>query len=230
MIARAGDQGVPGTQPEVALFDMDGVLTRHDSMAALIIRRLRAAPWRFAAAVPLVLTALAASPWGEVRPRVNRALVRLALRNVSPLQYVRLAGETAEALAADPDIGRHTIVAVLRQSHARTRAIVVTASEKTLARSYLDALGLNDVEVLASTLTVERRGLLMGSHNVGARKVQSLRAAGVALDQAVLYTDSASDLPLARAVRHTVLVNAGTRSTRAFRRAPEVSAESLRTR
>lgn len=212
----------------LALFDLDGVLSRRDTMATLVIRVLRTRPWRVLAVVPLVVAAAAASPAGDLRPRLNRALVRIALRGMTRETYDRLARSTGAALAGNPRVPSEPLRARVRQELERARVVVVTASEQTLARAFVDGLGLTSVEVIGSRLRDDGAGLRIAFHNVGRHKVGSLRLRGLTLDGATLYTDSASDLPLARVVWRTVLVNGGMRSRRLFRRNRRVSTEVWR--
>jgi phosphatidylglycerophosphatase C len=103
-------------------------------------------------------------------------------------------------------------VAQCRLAHLQGKTIVATASEETLARAFLDAVDLPDIPLLASRLEFTPRGALLAVHNVGEAKLHAIRAAGSEPEEAVLYTDSASDLPLARTARRTVAVNAAPHS------------------
>ena len=187
-------------------------------MAALVLRVLRAHPWRFVPAVPLVVLALLCSPAGEIRPRANRALVRLALRGMSRPVYDRLARSVGADLAAARHSHAEPVWQRLAHERSRGRVVVVTASEHALARAYLDGIGLQGIELIASHLGELPGGLGLVHHNVGAQKVRGLRDRGVGVDEAVLYTDSASDLPLARATSETVLIGGGVRDRRLLRR------------
>lgn len=64
----------------VTLFDLDGVLTRGDTMARLVTRRLCGHPARAVWAVPLFILSMAAPPDSSWRARLNRRLVALALK------------------------------------------------------------------------------------------------------------------------------------------------------
>ncbi|MFE4834529.1 HAD family hydrolase [Arthrobacter sp. NPDC056691] len=196
----------------ITLFDLDGVLTRGDTMASLVGRRLVQHPARLLKAVPLFLLTLAARPESDLKSSMNRRLVTLALRGLNDHQYAQLAAETGRNLAARPGFINHQMIGRCSEAATQGRAIVVTASERRLARAFLDAVGLHDAELLASNLGVHEQALTMATHNVGAAKVARLSDAGINVADATFYTDSATDIPLAAAAAKTYLVNPGTRS------------------
>lgn len=200
------------SEGDVFLFDLDGVLIRTDTMAAMISRRLRRRPLRLLAVLPLFLAALLTPPENHARARMNRRLVSVALRGLNRETYDQLARKVATDLASGPAVVQQAVKECRYASDAGGTA-VVTASEEVIARTYLDAIGLADVPLIASRLEFTGRNPRLKPHNVGAAKLSAIRAAGFSLDQATFYTDSASDLPTARQARLTVIVNAGRRST-----------------
>jgi phosphoserine phosphatase len=131
--------------------------------------------------------------------------------------WARAAGR-AFALAEDWRVPE----AILRvQEHQRRGDDVhlVTASELTLVSAYLEGIGLAGVTIHASRLEKGASGIRFSWHNYGARKVMTLRGQGVRIADALLYTDSAADLPLALHTGEAVLVNPHPRDIRHFRRA-----------
>ncbi|GLV73417.1 hypothetical protein Shyhy02_14190 [Streptomyces hygroscopicus subsp. hygroscopicus] len=194
-----------------SIFDLDGVLTREDTMASLVGARLAARPHRLVAAIAPFLLAQAAPLDGALRPAMNRATVALALRGMARSEYERLAVAQGHGMA-----GRTTVVqqAVARCRTARLQGptVVATASEATLARAFLDGVGLRDIPLAASRLAYTRRGPRLAAHTIGEAKLAAVRAMGFVPEDAVFYTDSASDIPLARVARRTVTVNAARRS------------------
>jgi len=95
----------------------------------------------------------------------------------------------------------------------------VTGSSSDLAAAFCEALGLDDVRVVGSTLRSSAGGLVVDDHCFGGHKVKMLTAAGVAPPWAVVYTDSASDLPLLRLAECRRVVNARPAALRAVQRA-----------
>ncbi|MFB7915903.1 HAD family hydrolase [Streptomyces sp. NPDC056061] len=198
------------TENITSIFDLDGVLTSDDTLSSLVRARLAARPPRFAAALPPFLLASAAPPDGALRPAMNRAIVALALRGMTRGQYEELAAATGRTMAARTAVGQ--AVTRCRRALDEGPTVVATASEENLARAFLDGVGLHGIPLAASRLDFTPRGPRLVAHNVGEAKIDAVRALGFAPEEAVLYTDSASDLPLARVARRTVTVNAARRS------------------
>lgn len=203
----------------ISVFDLDGVLSRTDTMATLVFARLRRRPWLAGSVALLALAAALAGPTGRLRPRCNRAIVHLALAGVSEEEYLQLADAVARRLAAREGNAPETIVEALRESAAGGAVVVSTATERWLAQRYLAEIGITGVQVHASQLRFLADGARFAAHNVGEAKVDAFRAAFPDDRIAVLHTDSSSDLPLARRSTETVLVRPSRRTLRAFIRA-----------
>lgn len=177
-------------------------------MAALVGRQLVRRPLRLLVALPLFLLAVATPSTGELRPRLNRRLVALALEGITAAEYQALAEEVGCRLARRPNFPRPNPIAEAQQWTAfGCRVVIVTASEERLARTYLDGVGLTSVDLIASEVSFVDGRARFVRHNVGWAKVERVRDANVDLRGATLYTDSASDLPLALQVSHTLLVS-----------------------
>lgn len=199
----------------ITVFDLDGVLSRADTMAALIVYVNRRRPWRVALVAPAVLCGQFASPSGRTRAALNRWAVRHALRGVSMPEYRSAAQAVARNLSRTADNFPAQARHALRAARAAGPVWVATASEHTMAAAYLKQIGCGDLPLTASSLSPGAEIHLV-VHNVGESKVSALNAAGVQLAGAHLFTDSASDIPLARTCEHTTLVNPGSRSKRMF--------------
>lgn len=189
----------------VVLFDLDGVLTTKDTFATLVSRRLVRSPWRLL----LALAALPALHLTRRRPQlrgaVSRYLVRVALLGVDLAHARRLAGELATEFARTPQWLRQRCID-LAADHLRAgdRVVVVTATAAEVARPLLDAVGLGDAELRASSLSPARGGTRLSPHNYGRRKLDSLQ--GVSRPWHVMYSDSAADLPVLQETQEVVLV------------------------
>jgi phosphatidylglycerophosphatase C len=186
------------------VFDLDGTLVAGDSFGAflrhLIIRRRR----RLVAAV---LTAPAWLPALFVRPTrraAERYLVWLAAVGLDERAFAAAARAFA-VQHAGAATGRTAPAAVARvREHlaAGDRVIVATACAAPLAHEVCAAIGLDEVEVVSSTLIRSRWGLPVPTVPArGPGKLQALQAAGVELPVDHAYSDSASDLPLLLAAR-----------------------------
>ena len=204
---------------DVALFDLDGVLTRRDTFAGFVLMRLRRRPLRLALALPLVPFMLLPA---TRRPAVTLA-VKLALARLTVAAYRAEAAAFADALAASPRaIQRGCVAEARRHLDAGARVVFVTACEEAIARPLLDAVGLPEVELVASRLergggAAERAGGLLAGvrrrswhvvlHNLGEEKPRQLAARGIEPPWSVAYSDHAVDLPLLGGARVAVLVN-----------------------
>jgi phosphatidylglycerophosphatase C len=195
------------TGPATVVFDLDGVITSRDTFATVVTRRLVRAPWRLVLALPALPLMAVTAGRPQWRGLVARYLVRVALLG-SDLDRV---GDEVSRLAAEfartPDwlcpVG---VEAARRHLAAGDRVVVLTATERTLARTLLDELGLGDAELLASGLVRAPGGVRMHPHNYGVRKLEALRAAGVPRPWTVMYTDSWADRPTLAEVQQVVLV------------------------
>lgn len=198
-------------------FDLDGVLSRHDTMAAVVLDAIRRRPL---AAVPVAILAVAAwlaSPVGHCRPWLNRRIVQIALRGMTTSEYRTTVERVVRRLTAiDRNLPPQALHA-FQAARARGSVYVLTATEDSLARAYLTCNGITGAIILASHLDLDSRAVTFRWHNVGDNKRISLSAhdADLRIDQ--LYTDSASDRPLASVSARTTLVNAGHRSRRLLR-------------
>lgn len=203
----------------ITVFDLDGVLSRADTMAAVVFSRLRARPWLVVPVAALAACAALAGARSALRPRCNRAIVHVALSGITPDRYRRLADGVARRLASRPGNARPEIVAALHQAVENGEGLVSTATERHLATRYLAELGADAVPLHASEFAFTPSGPRFARHNVAERKAAAFAHAvdGSAID--LLYTDSASDLPLAHLSTMTVLVGGSPRAARAFERA-----------
>jgi phosphatidylglycerophosphatase C len=213
----------PGMAPTVVV-DLDKVLLGGDASTLFLAGRLRQAPLRvlpllFAAPLLLVGSAL---PW--TRPLAARLLTRLAVGGRSGTDVEAVADAYRAALTRRPEAAVAEAIACVRAHLAAgDRVVVATGCEETMARGFLAAVGLGDVDVVGSTGTLVP---LRVHRAMGETKVQALTERGHPPPWAAVYSDSASDLPLFAGTPRPVLVNAGERAvrdvTRALGRRPEV--------
>ncbi|MCF0091880.1 haloacid dehalogenase-like hydrolase [Micromonospora sp. MH99] len=207
---------------DTVIFDLDGVLLRGDAFG-LFMRRVGFAGARLPLAVVLLLLLAPVIAVPSLRPRAARWLSRIGLAGRDADRLQAELGRFGASLAAEPGRviapGVRTIRAHLG---AGDRVIVATACEHTLARALLDAIGLAEVELVASHI----RGPKLIVHNHGATKLAQLAAHGVAPPWRVAYSDSLSDLPLLGGAEQAVLVNA---TARQAARARQLLGARLRT-
>jgi phosphatidylglycerophosphatase C len=188
------------------VFDLDKVLLGGDATTLFLHGRLRQAPGRALAlllASPLLLPA-AATP--QLRPLAARVLTRLAVGGRDEDDVAAVAGAYREALTRKPEAAIADAIACVRE-HQRSgdRVVVATGCEETLARGFLAAVGLGDLEVVGSTGSLRP---LRVRRAMGGTKVQMLVERGFPPPWTGAYSDSPSDLPLFAGTPRPVLVNA----------------------
>src|SRR5215217_2029141 len=192
---------MPRVQPTV-VFDLDKVLLGGDASTLFLSGRLRQAPRR---ALPLLLAAPLLMPGSAVS------------------DFQAVADSYGRALARKPEAAVADAIACLRRHQQDgDRVVVATGCEETLARGFLRAIGLGDLDVVGST------GVLWPPRvrwAMGESKVAMLAERGYPPPWTAVYSDSASDLPLFAGTNRPVLVNAGEddarRVGRALGRRPE---------
>lgn len=194
------------------------MIARGDTMANLVRRLLIRRPWRALVAAPLLPLWIALSASTTLRGRVSRALVRISCGGLSETEYQAEATDHGKRLASQQRWVIEAGVAQVRREQQHKKVIVTTGTELTLARAFLDAVGLQDVELCASELEFTRTSARYRVHNYGKRKVTVLETVGWELHHSHLYTDSIADLALAQRARWTILVNPSRRDRRHYRR------------
>nr|WP_281371660.1 haloacid dehalogenase-like hydrolase [Petropleomorpha daqingensis] len=199
---------------------MDKVLLGGDATTLFLHGRLRRSPARL---VPLLLAAPLLVPGSAVpqlRPLAARAMTRLAVgRDDDDVAAVAEAYE--EALTRKPEAAVGDAIACVQEHRAAGDVVVVaTGCEEVLARGYLRAIGLGDLDVVGSN------GSLPPRRAIGGAKVEMLTERGYPPPWRAVYSDSVSDLPLFAGTPRPVLVNAGEddarRVGRVLGRRPEV--------
>jgi phosphatidylglycerophosphatase C len=203
----------PSGKPPLVVFDLDGVIARDDTMAALLQRRLLSHPARAAAGALPAVAWFALHRFAWVRVRLSRALGRAALSGMTRDNYDELAKTVGARMGDDPNGSIPEGVAAI-QRHLRDgdEVVVTTGTEVVLARAFLDHVGLQGVTLIGTTLRFGRRLVRYENHNLGPRKVSGF----VGRDIELFYTDSDLDLSLAMTARRTILVNPDARLARLF--------------
>jgi phosphatidylglycerophosphatase C len=202
-------------QPTV-VFDLDKVLLGGDASTLFLSGRLRQAPRR---ALPLLLAAPLLIPGAAIsatRPLAARLMTRIAVGGSAQSDVEAVAGAYGRALARKPEAAvAEAIACVRRHQDDGDRVVVATGCEETLARGFLAAIGLGDLDVVGSTgqLWPPRVRWAMGES-----KVSMLAERGYPPPWTSVYSDSASDLPLFAGTSRPVLVNAGEKAAKQIER------------
>ena len=206
----------------LAVFDLDGTITRHDTLAPYALGFVvRKRFWRLPALL-LVLPALIGNAIGLIdRGGLKSAFIRATLGGCRRKALEWWTPAFIERLKAD-GLLQQALEAIQTHSRAGDHLVLLSASTDLYVPAIGQALGFQEVictgvrwegERLVGTLTTpNRRG------EEKARCVAALRARhpGVA---AAAYGNAASDIPHLKLVEHGVLVNGSAAARRQAARA-----------
>ena len=159
-------------------------------------------------AAPLLLPG-AAVPY--LRPLTARVMTRLAVGGSPESDVDDVAAAYRSALQIRPEAAIAEAIACVRGHRAAgERVVVATGCEETLARGFLEAVGLGDLDVVGSTGSLwpprVRRAM-------GEGKVEMLTDRGYPPPWTAVYSDAPSDLPLFAGTPRPVLVNGDAKAT-----------------
>jgi phosphatidylglycerophosphatase C len=195
------------------VFDLDKVLLGGDASTLFLRGLLRRRPRR---ALPLLLVSpvlLVAAAIPQLRPLGARLMTRIAVGGTAGSDVDDVAEAYRSVLTVEPEAAVADAIACVRaHQRAGDTVVVATACEETLARGFLTAIGLGDLEVVGSRATVPVRRAM------GESKVRMLADRGYPPPWGAAYSDSPSDLPLFSGTPRPVLVNAGERAARQVER------------
>lgn len=200
----------------MALFDMDGVFTHGDTMFELLRSQLVRSPLKIVRALPFLFR----SAFGDrpTKTKANGRLMEIAVADLTQSQYTALVETTARRLAASKKFVQPDAVVEVKKHQANGKVLIITGSERRMARAYLTNLGLTDVDIESSELTFSGSGAKLTAHLIGPAKVKRLKELAIPFESLPFYTDSRADLPVARLTAHTTLVNPNAKTRDAFER------------
>jgi phosphatidylglycerophosphatase C len=194
----------------IAIFDLDGTITRRDTYRAYLAGFLLRHPRRWLRAVPLAVAAILFA--GRVID--DGTMKEWAL-------YWVLAGADRAAIDRWNDrfiasclarnVRRGAVMRIAAHRRAGHRLILATASLDLYVEALAAELGFGETVSTAINWTPEGRvaGSLAGDNLKGERKLAMLRRRLTAADAdtAVAYSDHHGDLPLLRWARRGIAVN-----------------------
>ena len=195
----------PSPSAGAVVFDLDKVLLGGDASTLFLRGRFRQSRRRTLAlllASPLLLLG-AAIP--QLRALTARIMTRLAIGGSPEDDVEDVAEAFRSALQVKPEAAvADGIACVRRHQAAGDRVVVATGCEETMARGFLTAIGIGDLDVVGS----------LGSYRpprvrraMGEGKVAMLIERGYPPPWPVVYSDAPSDLPLFAGAERPVLVN-----------------------
>jgi phosphatidylglycerophosphatase C len=205
--SNSADSGNAVPVTPTVVFDLDKVLLGGDASTLFLAGRLRQAPGRtvlLLVAAPL-LAVLAVMP--QTRALGARLLTRLAVGGRPTSDVEAVASAYRRALTRKPEAAVAEAIAAVRKHQADgERVVVATGCEETLARGFLDAIDLGDLDLIGS---IGRLWPPKVRRSMGETKVEMLAERGYPPPWVAVYSDSASDLPMFAGTPRPVLVNAG---------------------
>ncbi|MEZ0163285.1 haloacid dehalogenase-like hydrolase [Kineococcus sp. LSe6-4] len=200
----------PAGRRRAVVVDLDGTLVAGDAFGAFLLRRWRRSP-------PRLVAALALAPLLLLDRRAELLVVATATVGTTQAALRRSWGEHA-VRHARAGVITETLDRVGEHRAAGDRVVVATACAEPLARLVLDALGLADVELVATAYEHRRWRTPRAAAIRGGAKVEALRRAGIELPVEHAYSDSLRDLPLLLAARTPHLVRPRRRDLPRWRR------------
>jgi phosphatidylglycerophosphatase C len=205
---------------QLAVFDLDGTITRHDTLVPYVCGFLLRHPWRFLG-VPLVLPALIRFMLKLAdRGELKSALIRHTLGGCSRAQLESWNAHFVPALLRK-GVFRDALHRIAAHAAAGDRLVLMSASVDVYVPAIGRALGFTETVCTGVRWDGERlHGALTTPNRRGVEKVhcfEALKKAHPAVPTAA-YGNAGSDLPHLRLADRGVLVN-GSASDRAEARA-----------
>jgi HAD superfamily hydrolase (TIGR01490 family) len=201
---------------QIAIFDLDGTITRHDTLFPLVLRRLARRPWQLARLL-LVLPALLRFLVDRDRGALKQALLRATLHGTP---RAALEAYTHEFVRDTIERGcfRDALATVRRHREAGHYLVLMSASVDFYVPEFGRQLGFDHVICTEVSWRGDRlEGNLITPNRRGQEKARCLRAllAQRQYDDSFAYGNSASDLPHLRLAHHGLLVNGSLAARRA---------------
>ncbi len=197
----------------IAFFDLDGTITRHDTLLPLVLRWLARRPWRLLrllAVLPAVARYCLDRDRGALKQSLLRATLRGACRNeLAPFCERFVRNHIARHCFAD------ALAAVRLHRNAGHFLVLMSASVDFYVPEFGRQLGFDACLCTGARWNDERfDGTLTTANLRGEEKARRFRELVAARgdEESFAYGNSASDLPHLRLARHGVLVNGGRRA------------------
>ncbi len=192
----------------IAIFDLDGTITRHDTLFPLVLRTLSRRPWQLLRLL-LVVPAALRYPFDRDRGALKQSLLRATLRGMTRVELAAISERFVRDKIARGCF-RDALDAIRRHRDARHHLVLMSASVDFYVPEFARQLGFDQcisTEVLWQHDRLD--GTLTSANRRGeekARCVEQLFATRRDADS-FAYGNSASDLPHLKLVRHGLLVN-----------------------
>jgi phosphatidylglycerophosphatase C len=201
----------------LAVFDLDGTITRHDTLGPFLAGFLLRHPWRLAR-LALTAPALARYPLQRDRGALKGALIQAALGGLARAPLERWSAEFVPRLL-ERGLYREALSAIAQHRAHGDRLVLMSASTDLYVPRLGAALGFDECVCTRVAWRADGRldGRLASPNCRGEEKRRCLAAliARDAPERVVAYGNAASDLPHLRLAQQGYLVNAPVRLLRA---------------
>lgn len=192
----------------IAIFDLDGTITRRDTLVPLVLRWLSRRPWQLVK-LARVLPAVTRYLFDRDRGRLKQDLLRATLRGVPRAELAAFCERFVRDKIAR-DCFRDALTAIQRHRNAGHYLVLMSASVDFYIPEFGRQLGFDHV-ISTEVLWRDGRldGTLLSANRRGEEKARCLREllATRADEESYAYGNSDSDLPHLRLVKHGLLVN-----------------------
>src|SRR5689334_21979848 len=192
----------------IAIFDLDGTITRHDTLFPLVLRWLARRPWRLARLL-LVLPAALRFVFDRDRAALKQSLLRATMRGTPRAALAEFSREFVRDKIANGSF-HDALSTVRRHRDAGHHLVLMSASVDFYVPEFARQLQFDQVISTEVRWNGDRLdGTLTSPNRRGEEKTHCLRALLAARpDQdSYAYGNSASDLPHLKLVRLGMLVN-----------------------
>jgi len=192
----------------IGLFDLDGTITRHDTLFPLVLRWLARRPWQLARLL-LVVPAALRFLFDRDRAALKQSLLRATMRGTPRAALAEFArGFVRDTIATGSF--HDALSTVRRHRDAGHHLVLMSASVDFYVPEFARQLEFDQVISTEVRWKDDRLdGTLTSPNRRGEEKAQCLRALLAVRPDADTYAygNSASDLPHLKLVRHGMLVN-----------------------
>jgi phosphatidylglycerophosphatase C len=200
----------------IAVFDLDGTITRRDTLFPLVLHELARRPLHLLRLLA-VLPAVVRFVFDRDRGLLKQALLRHTLRGMRRAEIEVAAREfVSESLARR--CFRDALAAIRRHKDAGHFLVLMSASVDFYVPEFGRALGFDHVISTGVAWNGDRLdGTLTTPNRRGDEKARCLRELSATREDSDIfaYGNSSSDLPHLSIARHGVLVNGTTAARRA---------------
>jgi HAD superfamily hydrolase (TIGR01490 family) len=200
----------------IAIFDLDGTITRHDTLFPLVLRQLSRRPWRLLRLLRVIPAALRFFADRD-RALLKQSLLRATLRGTPRADIQALAvGFVRDTIARG--CFHDALATIRRHRDAGHHLVLMSASVDFYVPEFGRQLGFDRVISTEVSWQGDRLdGTLTSANRRGEEKARCVREllGGRYVAESFAYGNSASDLPHLRLVKHGQLVNGSQAARRA---------------